>query len=100
MGMALVTLRLENGVITAPHVGVGGAEPYPRRITAAEAQLAGRSPEPAVVRAAAEAAAAAIDPLTDAQTDAGYRRALVTVVTRRALGPALRGPTSATAYPA
>src|SRR6266853_480693 len=85
MGMALVTLRLENGVIVAPRVGVGAAEPHPRRIAAAEALLAGRAPEPAVFRAAAEAAAAAIDPLTDAQTDAVYRRELVAVVTRRAL---------------
>jgi carbon-monoxide dehydrogenase medium subunit len=89
MGMALVTLRLENGVIVAPHVGVGGAESHPRRITAAEALLAGRAPEPAVFRAAAEAAAAAIDPLTDAQTDAVYRRELVAVVTRRALEQAM-----------
>jgi aerobic carbon-monoxide dehydrogenase medium subunit len=77
MGMALVTLRLESGVIVAPRVGVGAAEPHPRRIAAAEALLAGRAPEPAVFRAAAEAAAAAIDPLTDAQTDALYRRELV-----------------------
>jgi aerobic carbon-monoxide dehydrogenase medium subunit len=83
--MALVTLRLENGVIVAPCVGVGAAEPHPRRIAAAEAKLAGRAPGPAVFRAAAEAAAAAIDPLTDAQTDAVYRRELIAVVTRRAL---------------
>src|SRR6266852_8302051 len=89
MGMALVTLRLENGVIVAPHVGVGAAEPHPRRIAAAKAQLAGRAPEPAVFRAAAAAAAAAIDPLTDAQTDAVYRRELVAVVTRRALEQAM-----------
>jgi len=63
------------------------AAPSPIRgvITAAEARLAGRAPEPAVFRAAADAAAAAIDPLTDAQTDAVYRRELVAVVTRRAL---------------
>jgi len=89
MGMALVTLQLENGVIVAPHVGVGGAEPHPRRIAAAEALLAGRAPEPAIFRAAADAASAAIDPLTDAQTDAVYRRELVAVVTRRALEQAV-----------
>ena len=85
MGMALVTLRLESGVIVAPRVGVGAAEPHPRRITTAEALLTGRAPEPAIFRAAAEAASLAIDPLTDAQTDAVYRRELVAVVTRRAL---------------
>jgi len=89
IGMALVTLRLENGVIVAPHVGVGAAEPHPRRIAAAEARLAGRAPAPAVLRAAADAASTAIDPLTDAQTDAVYRRELVAVVTQRALEQAI-----------
>ena len=85
MGMALVTFRLANGVIVDPHVGIGGAEAYARRIAAAEALLTGRAPESAVFRAAAEAASAAIDPLTDAQTNAEYRRDLVATVTRRAL---------------
>ena len=85
MGMALVTFRLANGVIVDPHVGIGGAEAHPRRIAAAEALLTGRAPESAVFRAAAEAASAAIDPLTDAQTDAVYRRELVATVVRRAL---------------
>jgi carbon-monoxide dehydrogenase medium subunit len=90
MGMALVTFRLDNGVIVEPRVGVGAAEARPRRIAAAEALLAGRAPEDAAFRAAAEAAAAAIDPLTDAQTDAVYRRELVAVVTRRALEQAVK----------
>lgn len=89
MGMALVTFRLETGVIVGPRVGVGAAEPHPRRMAAAEALLVGRAPEDAAFRAAAEAAAAAIDPLTDAQTDAVYRRELVAVVTRRALEQAM-----------
>jgi carbon-monoxide dehydrogenase medium subunit len=90
MGMALVTLRLTGGVIADPCVGVGAAEPHPRRISAAEALLAGRAPEDAAFRAAAAAAAAAIDPLTDAQTDAVYRRELVAAVVRRALEQAVR----------
>lgn len=90
MGMALVTFRLENGVIVDPRVGVGAAEPHPRRIAQAEMLLAGRSPEDAAFRAAAEAAAAAIDPLTDVHTDAVYRRELVAVVTRRALEQAMK----------
>jgi carbon-monoxide dehydrogenase medium subunit len=90
MGMALVTFRLESGVIVEPRVGVGAAEPRPRRIAEAEALLSGRAPADAVFRAAGEAAAAIIDPLTDAQTDAIYRRELVAVVTRRALDQAMR----------
>jgi aerobic carbon-monoxide dehydrogenase medium subunit len=90
MGMALVTFRLENGAIAAPCVGVGAAETHPRRIAEAEAVLTGRPPDDSAFRAAGQAAAAAIDPLTDAQTDAVYRRELVAVVTRRALEQAMR----------
>jgi carbon-monoxide dehydrogenase medium subunit len=90
MGMALATFRLDNGVIAEPRVGVGGAEAHPRRIGEAEALLASRAPADAVFRAAGEAAAAAIDPLVDAQTDAVYRRELVAVVTRRALEQAMQ----------
>ena len=89
MGMALVTLQLQDGVIVGPRVGVGAAEPHPRRIAASEELLTGRAPEAAVFRAAGEAAAAGIDPLTDAQTDAVYRRELVAAVTRRALEQAI-----------
>lgn len=85
LGMALVTYRLEGGKITEPRIGVGGAEPHPRRIAEAEAALAGNPPDPAVFRAAADAAAAAIDPLEDIHTSADYRRDLVRTMTRRAL---------------
>jgi carbon-monoxide dehydrogenase medium subunit len=85
LAMALATFRVEGGVIIDPRLGVGGAEASPRRIAAAEAALAGRPPEAAVLRAAAEAAADAIDPLEDIQADAAYRRDLVRAMTRRAL---------------
>jgi aerobic carbon-monoxide dehydrogenase medium subunit len=88
IAMALVTLRIEGGVIVDPRVGIGGAEATPRRIPEAEAALAGRPPEAAVLEAAAEAAAAAIDPLEDIQADAAYRRDLVRAMTRRALAQA------------
>jgi carbon-monoxide dehydrogenase medium subunit len=85
LGMALVTYRLEDGKIAEPHVGVGGAEAQPRRIAQAEAALAGRTPNLEVFRAAADAAAAAIEPLEDIHTNADYRRDLVRTMTRRAL---------------
>ena len=85
IAMALATLRIEGGTIVDPRVGVGGAEASPRRIPEAEAALAGRPPEAAVLRAAAEAAADAIEPLEDIQADAAYRRDLVRAMTRRAL---------------
>jgi carbon-monoxide dehydrogenase medium subunit len=85
LSMALVTYRVVNGVIADPHVGVGGAEPLPRRMAAAEKLLAGKPPGREAFVAAAKAAAAAVDPLEDATTSAEYRRDLVGTVTRRAL---------------
>jgi aerobic carbon-monoxide dehydrogenase medium subunit len=88
LSMAVVTYRLANGKITDARVGIGGAEPFARRIAEAESALNGKSPGPEAFQAAAEAAAAAIDPLEDIQTSAEYRRDLVRAMTRRALDSA------------
>ena len=85
MSAALVTYRLDGGKIIDAHVGVGGAEPHPRRIAEAEAALNGQAPGDVVFRAAAEAAANAVDAMEDHQTKAEYRRDLVRAVVRRAL---------------
>jgi carbon-monoxide dehydrogenase medium subunit len=85
MSAALVTYRLASGKIAEARVGVGGAESSPRRIADAEQALTGQTPGDKAFRAAAEAAANAIDPLIDHQTDAQYRRDLVRAVVRRAL---------------
>jgi carbon-monoxide dehydrogenase medium subunit len=85
MAAALGSYRLAGGVMVEARVGVGGAEATPRRITEAEALLNGRPPGTEAFRAAAEAAADAIDPLEDIQTSGEYRRDLVRAVTRRAL---------------
>ena len=74
IAMALVVLG------PAPRIGVGGVEPRPRRIPEAEAALAGGS-----LDEAAEAAAAAVDPMSDPHYSAAYRRDLVRTVVRRAL---------------
>lgn len=89
LAMALVTFRLREGVIVEPRVGVGGAEAKPRRIPQAEALLAGEVVSTETFRAAADAAAAAIDPLEDVHADAEFRLDLVRAVTRRALEHAL-----------
>lgn len=85
MSAALLTYRLQGGKIVDAHVGVGGAEPLPRRIAEAEAALNGRAPGDSVFRAAAEAAASAVEAMEDHQTSAEYRRDLVRAVVRRAL---------------
>jgi carbon-monoxide dehydrogenase medium subunit len=89
IAMALATFRLQDGLIVEPRVGVGGVEGRPRRISAAEAILAGRKPDSESFRAAADAAAAAVEPLEDVHSDAEFRLDLVRAVTRRALERAL-----------
>ncbi len=85
MAAALVSYRLVGGFMTECHVAVGGAEPSPRRITEAERLLAGQPPGDKTFRAAAEAAADAVEAMEDHQTTADYRRDLVRAVVRRAL---------------
>ena len=85
IAMALATYRIEDGKIAEPRVAVGGAEPHARRIAEAEQVLAGKAPSPEIFAAAAERAAAAIDPMEDVHNSAQYRRDLVRAMARRAL---------------
>jgi len=85
LGMALGTYRLKDGAMVEPRVAVGSIEAQPRRIAQAEAALTGRAPSRAAIEAAADAVAAAVDPLDDIITGAEYRRDLARTVTRRAL---------------
>lgn len=85
LAMALVTFRLQDGAIAEPRIGIGGAEARPRRIALAESVLAGRQANVESFRAAAEAAADAVEPMEDIHADAEFRLDLVRAVTRRAL---------------
>ena len=85
LAAALVSYRLQGGKMIDAHVGVGGAEARPRRLTQAEAALNGQTPGDKIFGATADAAVKAIDPLEDHQTSADYRRDLVRAVVRRAL---------------
>jgi carbon-monoxide dehydrogenase medium subunit len=89
IAMALATFGLADGRMREPRVGVGGAEPKPRRIAAAERALEGQKPAPEVFAAAADAATAAVEPMADATYSAQYRGDLVRTVTYRALEAAL-----------
>src|SRR5262249_17930335 len=88
IAMALVTYRLEGGVIAGAHVGLGGAEAVPRRISEAEEMLNGKTPAPELFAAAGAVAAAAIDPIDDSNNPVEYRRALVHTLVGRALSSA------------
>jgi carbon-monoxide dehydrogenase medium subunit len=88
LGMAVVAYRVDGGKIVDARVGIGAAEPYPRRIAEAEAALNGKAPGAKAFDAAGKVAAAAIEPLEDILTSADYRRDLVRAMTRRALDSA------------
>ncbi len=85
ISMALAILRVVDGRIAWCRLGIGGAEDRPRRIAEAETVLLNRPPDVETFQAAADAAAAAIDPLEDSTTSADYRRELVQTLTFRAL---------------
>jgi carbon-monoxide dehydrogenase medium subunit len=85
IAMALATYRLEDGRMVEPRLGIGGAEPKPRRIREAERMLEGQKPGPEPFAAAAEAAARSVEAMEDANYSADYRRELVRTVTYRAL---------------
>jgi carbon-monoxide dehydrogenase medium subunit len=85
IAMALAAYRVESGRIVDPRIAVGGVEPHARRISEAEQALVGKAPGPDAFAAAAERAAAAVDPMEDVNNSAQYRRDLVRTVVRRAL---------------
>lgn len=88
IAMALVTYRLERGLITDAHVGLGGAEAVPRRIPEAEEIVNGKATAPELFAAAGATAAAAIEPIADNDNTIEYRRALVRTLVERALASA------------
>jgi aerobic carbon-monoxide dehydrogenase medium subunit len=85
MAAALATYRLEDGRVVDPRIGIGGVEQCPRRISEAEAMIAGAHPDAGAFRAAAAAAADAVEPMDDGQTGLDYRRQLTRAVVERAL---------------
>jgi carbon-monoxide dehydrogenase medium subunit len=84
-GVAVFYDRDERGRAKDAHIGVIGASSYARRIPAAEAALNGHAVDEAAILAAAEAAAAGVDPSDDIHASAAYRRALVATLVERAL---------------
>ncbi len=85
LAAALGFYRVESGKMVGPRLAVGGVEPNPRRIAAAESALAGAVPGDTAFRAAAAAASTAVDPMEDIVNTAEFRRDLVLAVARRAL---------------
>jgi len=72
-------------------VVLGGVASVPRRMVEAGAALDGRLPDATAIADAAQAAASAIDPPSDAHGDADYRRHLTRTLVHRALMEAVDG---------
>jgi carbon-monoxide dehydrogenase medium subunit len=85
IAMILVTARLVNGRIHEPHVGIGGVEVAPRRLSDVEEILEGELPSSKLFSHAAERAADGVQPLEDVNNPPDYRRDLVRALTRRSL---------------
>lgn len=80
-----VNLKVEDGRVSSAAIALGGAADTPVRSEAAESVLAGAELNPETIEAAAEAAASASSPITDAVASQWYRRKMVAVQLKRAL---------------
>jgi carbon-monoxide dehydrogenase medium subunit len=81
-------VALRDGRVAAARIAVGGVSDRPFRAAAAEQTLVGGAWGPELLAAAAEAAAAEVDPPSDAHGDALYRRDLVRALLPRVFGAA------------
>lgn len=81
---------LAGGRMVDVHVGAFGVGDTPVRLEAAQAALEGRAPDAAAFEAACATAAAEVNPNSDVQADADYRRALLGTLLKRALNDSMR----------
>jgi CO/xanthine dehydrogenase FAD-binding subunit len=76
---------MDDGRVSSVAIALGGAAETPVRSEAAESVLAGAELNAESIGAAAEAAANASSPITDAVASEWYRRKMVAVQLKRAL---------------
>ena len=86
---AFLSLDGRDGTIISARVVLGAVAPVPMRTTSSEQVLLGEKPTDALFLRAGEAAAGDSKPIDDFRGSAEYRRAMVEVLTRRALNMAL-----------
>jgi carbon-monoxide dehydrogenase medium subunit len=93
IAVASVAARLlldAEGVVREARVVLGAVAPIPKLVESAGALLVGNPPDEDAFRMAADAAAAEAQPICDVRGSAGFRREIVSVMTRRALAAALQ----------
>jgi carbon-monoxide dehydrogenase medium subunit len=87
-GVALFYDLDASGRVRDAHVGAIGVASTPLRLNGVEARLNGNAMNESLVLAAAAAASASVDPPDDIHASGDYRRALLGVLTERALARA------------
>jgi carbon-monoxide dehydrogenase medium subunit len=90
LGLA-VSVRTEDGTVREARLAIGAATETARRLLQAEAALAGRRIDDAILREAGRAAAAEAPIVADHHGSAAYKRVLIEVHLQRALRRALEG---------
>lgn len=88
---ACVALDGNGGACSAARIALGAVAPTPLRAKKAEALLTGKVLDKALADQAGQAAAQEAQPITDMRGSAEYRRAIVQVLTSRALLQAAAG---------
>ncbi|MEO3475389.1 FAD binding domain-containing protein [Roseomonas sp. CAU 1739] len=85
LAMAVVVVRLEDGLIQKARIALGGIGATPVLAAEAAAELIGLAPSASAARLAARRASEACHPQEDLHATAAYRRDLVGAMVRRAL---------------
>jgi aerobic carbon-monoxide dehydrogenase medium subunit len=88
-----LSLVPKGGVIGEIRIALGAVAPTPVRARPAEDALRGKNPDKDAVEDAAALAAASVSPIDDVRSSANYRRAMVRLLTRRAIEAALKKAT-------
>ncbi len=86
---ATAVVTLDGGAVSDARIAITALAPTIHRVAEAESALNGSDGGAAAVQAAADAAAAASQPISDVRGSADYRRAMATVIARRAITTAL-----------
>jgi carbon-monoxide dehydrogenase medium subunit len=85
-----LSLAPKGETITDIRIALGAVAPTPARAQPAEDLLKGKNPDKDAIEEAADRAVASVSPIDDVRSSASYRRAMVRILTRRAIEEALR----------
>ena len=85
-----LSLTPKGEIVQEIRIALGAVAPTPVRVQAAEDVLRGKKPDEKMIEEAADCAAAGVRPIDDVRSSASYRRAMVRVLTKRAIEEALK----------